>query len=146
MQASRSSNVQGLAGQQYPEVLQGSQLPGMDVMQHMAHMQALLAGATSASSQVPLCSPHCQNCAPHFRICSPPDHACRSPDRQGCDRSHLALQDPNLSKMFSQGAYMEGPMGAAPLPQAEMPHASAGPAAGMQAGMLCQCKLTDDDY
>lgn len=47
-----------MGSQHYQEALQGSQPPAMDVMQHMAHMQALLAGATSASLQVPLCSPH----------------------------------------------------------------------------------------
>ncbi len=60
----------------------------------------------------------------------------------GYDRLCLALQDPNLGKMFNQGAYLEGPMGAPPLSQAEVPHASAGPAAGMQAGGLCNaCKV-----
>ena len=44
----------GSLSQQYHEALQGSQAPAMDVMQHMAHMQALLAGATSASLQVSL--------------------------------------------------------------------------------------------
>ena len=58
---------------------------------------------------------------------------------QMCATSGLALQDPNLGKMFSQGAYMEGPMGVAPPSQAEMPHASTGPAAGLQAGRLCCC-------
>ena len=48
----------GSLTQQYHEALQGSQAPAMDVMQHMAHMQALLAGATSASLQVSLLTPY----------------------------------------------------------------------------------------
>ena len=57
-QASRSTNAQSMGSPHYQEALQGSQPPAMDVMQHMAHMQALLAGATSASLQVTLRSAH----------------------------------------------------------------------------------------
>ena len=47
----------GSAAKQYQEALQGAQQVPMDVMQHMAHMQALLASASSAHLQAcPLCS------------------------------------------------------------------------------------------
>ena len=57
-------------------------------------------------------------------------------DRRIFNQLLLALQDPNLSKVFSQGGYMEGSMGMANLSQPEVAHASLGPEAGMQAGGL----------
>ena len=41
----------GSAAKHYQEALQGVQQVPMDVMQHMAHMQALLASASSAHLQ-----------------------------------------------------------------------------------------------
>ena len=52
----------------------------------------------------------------------------------------LALQDPNLSKLLSQGGYMEGSMGMTSLSQPELAHASAVPEAGMQAGRSAPAK------
>ena len=56
LQGSKNSNLGDAAAQQLQEALQASQaLPGLDVMQHVAHMQAVLTGASTAHLQVAPC-------------------------------------------------------------------------------------------